>query len=265
MVESRMEKYHKISVITVVYNGAYLLEQTIKSVISQTYPTIEYIIIDGYSNDGTIAIIKKYEKNISFWTSEKDNGIYDAMNKGLKKATGDYVIFMNAGDMFYSNNTIEQIPFEKNQNADVFYGDTVIIDENTGKELGLRRKKLPKNLTWKHYKKGMVVCHQSILVKKSIAGNFNIRYQLSADVDWVIIVLKKSRKIIYTNTIISRFLGGGVSRKYQKRSLLERFIILRNHFGIIQTIFSHVFFLVEALTIKLGLKPLYRRNIFTSN
>jgi len=259
-----MKSQPKISIITVVFNGIDFIEQTIESVINQTYLQIEYIIIDGKSNDGTVDIIKKYENKIAFWTSEKDNGIYDAMNKSLKKATGDFVLFLNAGDILYSNNTLKQIPFNKNPDADIFYGETVIIDD-TGKELGLRRKILPQDLNWKHYKKGMVVCHQSILVKRNIAPFYNIRYKLSADVEWVIRALKESKKAVFTNTIITKFLNDGVSRKQQKLSLKERFLILKKYFGLPQTIISHAGFFIENIAIKAGIKPTFRENTFMRN
>ncbi|WP_340111699.1 glycosyltransferase family 2 protein [Maribellus mangrovi] len=259
-----MNSLPKISIITVVFNGVQFIESTIRSVIGQNYPNFEYLIIDGKSTDGTVDLIKKYEDNIGFWVSEPDQGIYDAMNKGLKKATGDFVLFMNAGDAFYEKNTLSKIPFEQHPNADIFYGETVIIDENTGEELGLRRKKLPIDLDWKHYKKGMVACHQSSLVRKNIAGEYNTEYKLSADIDWVIRALKKSRETVFTQTIVARFLNGGVSRKQQKNSLKERFNIMRKYFGLPQTIISHIGFFIESLAIKAGLKPLFRKNTFVT-
>lgn len=101
-----MDKESKISVITVCYNCVSVIEQTIKSVLEQTYPNIEYIIIDGGSMDGTVDIIKKYSDTVTYWISEPDNGIYDAMNKGIDMATGDYLNFMNAGDTFFEDKAI---------------------------------------------------------------------------------------------------------------------------------------------------------------
>jgi len=120
-----------ISIITVVYNGETHLEQTIKSVLNQTYPNTEYIIIDGGSTDGTLDIIKKYNDKIAFWVSEPDNGIYDAMNKGIELATGEWINFMNAGDTFANKNTIEKI-FSKSsyEEVDVIFGNSIIKLEN---------------------------------------------------------------------------------------------------------------------------------------
>lgn len=260
-----MDKHPKITVVTVVYNAAELIEQTIKSIICQSYSNIEYIVFDGLSNDGTVDIIRKYDKDISFWVSEKDTGIYDAMNKGLKKASGDFIIFINAGDMFYSSQTLEKIPFKLYPNADVFYGETVIIDDKSGDELGLRKKRPPINLSWKHYRKGMVVCHQSIFIRKSITSEYNSNFKLSADVEWVILALKKAKEVIYTETIIAKFLTGGASRVQQKLSLKERFMVMRKYFGLPQTIISHIGFLFDTLATKLRLQPLFRKNTFKKN
>lgn len=252
----------KISIVTVVFNAVNLIEQTIKSIICQTYSNVEYIVIDGQSNDGTADVIRKYEQDISYWISEKDTGIYDAMNKGLKKASGDFVLFMNAGDELFSCDTINQIPFSQHPEADVFYGETVIIDDKTGAELGLRKKKLPLKLSWKNYRNGMVVCHQSILIRKSITSDYNSSYKLSADIEWVILALQKARTVVYTNSIVSRFLNGGASRVQQKQSLKERFRIMKQYFGLTQTIYRHVVFIVDTILVKLKLRTLYRKNTF---
>ena len=98
-----------VSVVTVVFNGEKYLEETIQSVINQTYDNVEYTLIDGGSTDGTVDIIRKYEDKIAYWISEPDNGIFDAMNKGADKATGEYIYYLNAGDVFYSRNTLFDI------------------------------------------------------------------------------------------------------------------------------------------------------------
>lgn len=114
----------KITVVTVCYNVALTIESTIQSVINQTYKNIEYIIIDGGSKDGTVDVIKKYSDCITYWISEPDRGIYDAMNKGLNRATGDYINFMNAGDIFTSANVVEDVVKRISQKDDVIYGDS---------------------------------------------------------------------------------------------------------------------------------------------
>lgn len=250
---------NKLSVITIAYNCAPDLETTITSVLIQTFKDVEYIIVDGGSKDGSIEVIKKYEKGISKWVSEPDKGIYDAMNKGLKMVSGEYVLFMNAGDKFYDTDSLSNVPFMKYSNADIFYGETLMVDES-GKEMGLRTKRLPHHLNWKHFKNGMVVCHQSIIVRTALAPLYNMNYILSADVEWVLRCLKDSKQTVFTGTIISRFLEGGVSKKRHGESLKERFIIMRTYFGLPATIFSHIGFIFGAVSRKLGLKPVYRKN-----
>ena len=181
----------KISIITVVFNGVETLETTIKSVINQSYKNIEYIIIDGNSKDGTIDIVKKYNHSITQWISEPDNGIYDAMNKGLNISNGDYIWFMNSGDEIANNNTIQDI-ISSNPISDIYYGDTIMIDSD-GNEIGNRRLTPPKKLTWKSFKKGMLVSHQSFIVKKQITQPYNLKYKFSADFGVVFISIEEGK------------------------------------------------------------------------
>src|ERR1700741_2610648 len=147
----------KLSVITVVFNNLRDIERTMLSVLNQTYPNIEYIVIDGLSNDGTLDIIRKYRDRIKL-VSEKDNGIYDAMNKGLNMATGDYVLFMNSGDEIYATDTVSKV-FATTEDADIYYGETEMINDD-GEILGQRRHKAPEKFTWRSFKYGMSVSHQ---------------------------------------------------------------------------------------------------------
>ena len=134
-------KMPRLSVITVVFNNVKDIERTMLSVLNQTYTNIEYIIIDGGSNDGTLELIDKYKDRITKIISEKDNGIYDAMNKGLTLATGEYVLFMNSGDEIYARDTVEKV-FDSAPDADIYYGETEMCDENW-RSLGQRRHKSP--------------------------------------------------------------------------------------------------------------------------
>jgi glycosyltransferase involved in cell wall biosynthesis len=227
-----------ISIITVVFNRVKELEKTIKSVVSQEYPYIDYVVIDGGSTDGTIEVIKKYSDKISYWVSEKDNGIYDAMNKGLKIAKGDYVWFLNAGDEIYSENTLKNI-FENSEDSDVYYGDTEYIDE-TGKSYGTRTlKKPPKKLDWKKFINGMVVSHQSMIIRKDKTVEYDLQYKHCADIDWAIRTFKNCKKITNTNSILSKFLIGGYSKKNIISSNKERYRILRKHFSLPSVWLSH--------------------------
>ena len=182
-----------LSVITIVYNNVKDIERTMLSVLNQTYSGIEYILVDGLSNDGTLGIIKKYESRIAKFISEKDEGIYDAMNKGLALATGDYVIFMNSGDEFYDADTVNAV-FASADDADIYYGETEMIDSD-GKSLGQRRHSAPKQFTWRGFNLGMSISHQAIYIKRLLIEPYDRRYQLSADIDWVIRAAKKAKKI----------------------------------------------------------------------
>lgn len=228
----------RISIITVVYNGEKLIESTIQSVINQTFSNIEYIIIDGNSNDKTLDIIKKYNEQIYYWLSEPDNGLYDAMNKGLRLATGNYVCFLNAGDEFYSSGILEQVFSKITDEPDIIYGETIIMD-NEGRELGFRRLKAPENLTWKSFKDGMLVCHQSIYVKRELTEPYNTKYKISADYDWVLMALKKAKEIHNSNLTLTKFLDGGLNKKNIPLALFERFRIMTKFYGFFPTLFRH--------------------------
>ena len=234
------------SIITVTYNASQWLERTIQSVISQSYPHIEYIIIDGNSTDGTLEIIKKYQSSIAHCVSEPDSGLYDAMNKGLKQASGDYVWFLNAGDTIYSETTVQEIVnlLKGEKMPDVVYGETQIVDSE-GSALGMRRLKSPEKLSWKSFRMGMLVCHQSFLVKRTIAEPYNLQYRFTADYDWCIRCMKKANAIFNTRLTISRFLEAGLSAANRKESLKERYRIMCENYGKIPTQIRHIWFAIR--------------------
>ncbi|MGN8071369.1 glycosyltransferase family 2 protein [Mucilaginibacter sp. 22184] len=227
----------KLSVITIVYNNVRDIERTMLSVISQTYTNIEYIIVDGLSTDGTLDMISKYHDRISKLISEKDKGIYDAMNKGLAMATGDYVIFMNSGDEFYAPDTVTAV-FASAEDADIYYGETEMMDDS-GQSLGQRRHQAPAVFTWRSFKYGMSISHQAIYIRRSLADPYDNRYQLSADIDWIIRAAKKAKKIVNVNRYVAKYLVGGMSKKKHRQSLKERFDIMKRYYGLISTVFNH--------------------------
>jgi glycosyltransferase involved in cell wall biosynthesis len=230
-------KYPLVSIITIVYNNVRDIDYTIKSVLEQTYKNIEYIIVDGASTDGTLDIIKTYKDRISKVISEKDNGIYDAMNKGLMAAMGDYVLFLNSGDELFDLNTIQQI-VEKGNNADIIYGETKLVDEQR-RIVGDRRHAAPKKFDWKSFRYGMNVCHQAIYVKRAIAEPYDQQYQLSADIDWVIRAAKKAKTTVNIHQYVAKYLVGGMSQKRHQQSLRERYEIFKKHYGTIPNIINH--------------------------
>lgn len=226
-----------LSVITIVYNNVKDIERTILSVVNQTYGNIEYIIVDGLSNDGTLGIVHKYDNRIARIISEADEGIYDAMNKGLAVATGDYVIFMNSGDEFFDASTVAAV-FASADDADIYYGETEMIDAN-GHSLGQRRHKAPKQFTWRSFKYGMSVSHQAIYIKRSLTEPYDRQYQLSSDIDWILRIAKKAKTIVNVHRYVAKYLVGGMSKKKHKQSLIERFNIMKKHYGLLPTIFNH--------------------------
>ncbi|GAB2704440.1 glycosyltransferase family 2 protein [Mucilaginibacter koreensis] len=228
----------KLSVITVVYNNVRDIERTLQSVINQTYTNIEYLIIDGASTDGTLQIIDKYRSKIARLVSEKDKGIYDAMNKGLALATGDYVLFMNSGDEIYAPDTVAQV-FSTEPDADIYYGETEMIND-AGESLGRRRHKAPEQFTWRGFKYGMSISHQAIYIRRSLTQPYRYpQYQLSADIDWILTAAKKAKKIVNVRRYVAKYLVGGMSKAKHKQSLLERFDIMKQHYGLLPTLFNH--------------------------
>ncbi|MEG1634738.1 MAG: glycosyltransferase family 2 protein [Rikenellaceae bacterium] len=242
----------KVSIITVVYNAKEALEKTINNIRQIDYENLEYIIVDGGSTDGTKEVIEANSLWVTSWISQPDKGLYDAMNKGMRLATGAYVWFINAGDFVYSPDILKNIFAGYENYADIYYGDTVILSENGGTK-GLRGKKLPKKLTLRSFKMGMVVCHQSFIVKKSIAPIYNLRYKYAADVDWVMECTRRAKTILNTRFILSKFIEGGVSSKQRNKSLKERYRIMITYFGKSRTIYYHMLIALNYF------KPKYRK------
>lgn len=237
-----------ISIITITYNAERFLERTILSVLAQTdgLADVEYLIIDGASTDGTPDIVKKYEQHINMWISEPDAGLYDAMNKGLHRARGQYVWFMNAGDELYDPQTLPRLLDRINATAaDVYYSDALFVrddDSRSGSPVGLRSEitphTLPRDLTWHDMALGMKVCHQAFVAKRSLAPDYPTD-NLSADLDWEIRCLKAARTVESVPFILCRYLVGGVSVQQHRRSLTDRFRVLVAHFGLLPTLLNH--------------------------
>ena len=228
----------KLTVITIVYNNVRDIERTINSVLNQTYPKIEYIVIDGKSTDGTLDIIEKYKTKIYKIVSEPDKGIYDAMNKGLALATGDYVLFMNSGDEIYDETTVEDI-FESAPGADIYYGETEMYNDDW-ESLGRRRHEAPDEFDWKSFKYGMSISHQAIYIRRSIITPYDLNYKYSSDIDWIIKAAKKASSIVNVRRYVAKYLVGGMSKKKHRESLKERFKIFTKYYGLVPNILNHV-------------------------
>ena len=247
----------KLSIITVTYNAEQTLTKTMLSVLGQSCHDYEYLIIDGNSTDGTMAIVQDFESRVlegefgigpeQFrWVSEPDKGLYDAMNKAINLAKGDFVWFINAGDKIYSAETLRQVvnAIDQNPDADVVYGQTLIIGQDD-EVLGERHRIAPASLSKKSLLDGLVVCHQSVIVRRSIAPQYDLGYKLTADYDWMCHVLDVSRKNVYIDDYLSRFQTAGLSSQRRKQSLKERFVIMRRHFGLLPTLWSHLCILLK--------------------
>lgn len=231
------------SIITVTYNAVKVLDSTVLSILSQTYTGIEYIIIDGNSSDGTQELIKKYKSNISHYVSEPDNGLYDAMNKGLRMATGDYVWFVNAGDLIKTTDTVEKIAWLCNENhlPDIIYGETDLIDSD-GNIFAERRLKAPGYLTWKSFRMGMLVSHQAFIVKRNIASEYDLKYRFSADFDWCIRCMKQAHTIENSRLRLVNYQYEGTTTANRKTSLKERYEIMCKYYGTLPTQVRHLWF-----------------------
>lgn len=238
-----------ISIITVCFNERAHIEKTILSVLRQTLPGIEFIVIDGGSTDGSREIIEQYRDRISNYISEKDNGIYDGMNKGLARATGEYVLFLNGGDVLNADDVLEKV-FAAEANADAYYGETFFTEED-GTIIGTRsqvsNQQLPGYLSWKSLRHGMVVSHQAFIVKRTLAPAYDLQYRICADIDWMIHCLKKCNEVVNTKLFISQFRTGGTSAQQRKKAWKERYAILKKHYGFIPNLFNHGFIVLRYL------------------
>lgn len=234
-----------LSIITVTYNAAQSLEATLKSVANQTYTSVEYILIDGASTDATPQLLEQYAKYINTLISEPDQGLYDAMNKGIKQATGDYICFLNAGDTLLNTHTLEDLVSTLPQQLpDVIYGETQVVNEKR-EFLRMRRLSAPEKLTWKSFKQGMLVCHQSFWAKRTLAEPYDLHYRFSADFDWCIRILKKAKQTHHTHLTLVSYLNEGMTTQNHKASLKERFHIMCHHYGWISTIVHHLWFILR--------------------
>ena len=212
-----------------------------RSVLSQTCKDYEYIIVDGGSKDGTIDIVKRLEPEFEgrlSWKSEPDKGLYDAMNKGIARAKGDFLWFVNAGDEIYAQDTLAHIVAAATDDTDIVYGKACIVNAE-GIKVSEHHKVTPPDLQRKHLLNGLVVCHQAILVRRSIADKYNTDYRICADYEWVLKAVTASRKNAYLDEYVCKFLTEGVSQKQRKRAWKERFRIMRKHYGLCATLWAH--------------------------
>ena len=256
-----------ITYVTITYQAAKVLQRTLDSVLQQDYPEITHLIIDGASTDGTLDMINNYIECSNaadcghkvLLMSEPDNGIYDAMNKGLRSLTGDYVCFLNAGDFLPSSDTVSRIVSAGVRSQEsgvgsqlpaVLYGDTDIVD-GEGRFLHHRRLAPPEHLTWKSFRQGMLVCHQAFYARTdfAIATPYDQQYRYSADVDWCIRILKAAARenvpLLNLHMVVVNYTEEGQTTLHHRESLWERYRVMEHHYGRIQTFFLHVWFVIR--------------------
>jgi len=225
---------HKISIITVSYNSERYIEDAIKSVLNQTYDNIEYIIIDGNSDDGTLEIIKKYHDKIDYIISEPDSGIYEAFNKGIKASSGDIIYFLNSDDYLYDETSVESIikVFRDDNKLDIVYGNIVIADEKCRYSHIFGR-----NMVLDDFKKGYMPPHPGTFVRRGLFekhGLFDEGYKICGDFEFMLkCFMHDSDKIKYINRTIAVFREGGKSSDYRYSKIREAEMkqIISKYFG----------------------------------
>ena len=252
----------KFTIVTVTYNAEGVLRPTTDSVLMQSYAHVEHLIIDGASTDHTLQIAEEYRQKSADAASgheiriisEPDKGIYDAMQKGLDRATGDYVCFLNAGDRLPNADTLLMIAdkVDNERMPGVLYGDTDIVDDE-GNYLFRRRLTPPEQLTWRSFRHGMVVCHQAFYARTDIAKrvDYDLQFRYSADVDWCIRVMKECEndglELKNLHLTVVNYLQEGQTTLHHRASLRERFRVMVRHYGWLSTLVMHGWFAIRQL------------------
>ena len=235
-----------VTVITVCRNAMDGLLRTEASIRSQANASLEWIIVDGDSSDGTQTHLKSLEEPWIKWISEPDQGIYDAMNKGIRMAGGKWLWFLNAGDVFHDASTVAQV-IQAPEDTEICFGEVLI--EQDGGSIGTRSEatphKLPQALEKRQFRHGMVVSHQAFIVRRDLAPFYDSeRFQFSADLDWMLQVLTTNRQSYRLGTVACVPRAGATQQNWRK-SQWERFNVLRKHFGTISTILSHAYIILR--------------------
>lgn len=209
----------KLSVITINYNNSSGLNQTINSVLNQTFKDYEYIVIDGGSTDGSKELIKQFENKISYWVSEKDNGIYNAMNKGIKQATGEYCLFLNSGDKLVDNLVLEKV-FEKKYTNGIIYGNLITVDEN-----GNQKYRKSSEYIGKIKMLADTLWHPVSFIKRELFlkyGDYDERFKMVADYEFFVrVIIAKKVSLKHISLDIAAFDTSGLSSDLTKRKELE--------------------------------------------
>lgn len=230
-----------ISIVTITYNAERELPATMDSVRGQSFSDYEHLIVDGASSDGTLKVASASRTGRTRIISEPDKGLYDAMNKGLRLAKGEYVLFLNAGDTFASADVLEAYASGISLDADIVYGDTDIVN-GEGVVTGHRHHSVPSILTHESFSYGMLICHQAFMVRKSIAPFYDLSYRFSADYDWTVKCISRTvpSRCINLSRVVIHYLSDGLTDRNKMASLKERFRIMCRHYGICKTVLRHL-------------------------
>lgn len=220
----------KVSIITVNYNNFKGLEKTIKSIINQTQGNYEFIVIDGGSTDGSKELIEMYSEKIDYWVSEPDSGVYNAMNKGIKAATGDFVIFMNSGDTFYENTVLEKVNPLLTDEFDIYYGDNYKVKQNSK-----RKKTYPEKLTF-YFFYNSCINHQATFIRRKLFFDYflyNENFKIVSDWEFFIYVICiENRSSKYLKMTICNYDFTGISSKNKNIADLEKKIVFDKYFSL---------------------------------
>lgn len=255
-----------ITIATVTYNAAQTLERTLQSVARQDYPRIEHLIVDGCSTDNTLSVVQSYVAENTRTSHphhirlicEHDSGLYDAMNKAIANASGEYLVFLNAGDCLHADSTISQAVAKAQwrkgdaRNPAVLYGETDLVDE-AGQFLRHRRLSAPRQLASRSFLSGMLVCHQSFYARTDLARctPYDLRYRFSADYDWCIRLMRLAERrglqLVNTEAVLTDYLSEGMTTRHHKVSLLERLRIMARHYGWLRALAAHAWFVIRAV------------------
>ena len=261
----------KISIITVTFNAGKTVERTLRSVASQRFEDsvgeytaeysqgreyeVEHWVVDGASGDNTMEVVCRYAQ--VKWVCEPDNGIYDAMNKGLRLATGDYIVFLNAGDALHDTDSLRNV-FAAAREAQaagqplpaVIYGQTEWVDEDE-RFIDMRNHWAPDRLTSRSFLKGMLVCHQAFYARTDLARetDYDLRWRFSADYDWCIRLMRTAERrhlpMVNTNYILASYLAEGMTTHNHTASLRERLRIMAHHYGWLAAFWQHVMLVLK--------------------
>ena len=235
------------SIITVTWNAADVIAPTLQSVREQTSSDYEMLIIDGASSDDTLDIVKQSSIAGLRVFSEPDGGLYDAMNKGISRARGRYIMFLNAGDSLADDTVLARLAKFAADNPGVIYGQTQLVDAQR-QVVGKRHLTAPKRLTADSFLNGMVVCHQAFVARRDLVPEYDLQYRLSADYDWCIRVLKASPSNAYAGPApIISYLSEGMTTRHHRASLWERYRIMCRHYGTARASLAHLGFIPRYL------------------